>query len=214
MQESEVLTQSITKRYDQEAESCCNLSCGGALDLAKVVHGEVVLDLGSGRGNDVLKAADLVGDQGMAIGVDFTPRMIQVAEMNRKKLQIANVRFIQGEIDRIPLEDSCVDVVISNCTVNHAKDKAAVYREVFRVLKAGGRFVISDILAETDLPEGVKNDPDAWAACYGGAVVKEEYEDAIYGGGFASYEILEESEPYWKGGVKVISATMRGIKQS
>lgn len=206
------LKTTINVRYAEEAESCCNLSCGGALDLAEAAPGEVLVDLGSGRGNDVIKAAKLVGPSGMAYGVDFTARMIQVAEISRKKLRVENARFLEGEIHRIPLEDNSVDVVISNCTINHAEDKGAVYKDIYRVLKPGGRFVVSDILADRDLPEEVKNDPEAWAQCYGGAVVKEEYFAAIQEGGFTNVEILEESEPYEKGGVMVISTTMRGTK--
>jgi ubiquinone/menaquinone biosynthesis C-methylase UbiE len=213
MTEDSALKEQIAVRYAQEADTCCNLSCGGALDLAEVTPGEVLVDLGSGRGNDVLKAAEIVGSEGMAYGVDFTPRMIQVAEINRKKLGVNNAKFLEGEIHRIPLDDSSVDIVISNCTVNHAKDKAAVYRDIFRVLKPGGRFIISDILAENDLPEEVKNDPEAWAACYGGAIVKEEYFEAVRDGGFNELEILEESAPYEKGTVMVISMTLKGVKR-
>jgi ubiquinone/menaquinone biosynthesis C-methylase UbiE len=206
------LTDTISQRYAGEAESCCSLSCGQAIDLAEIKKGYVFLDLGSGRGNDVLKAAALVGAEGHAYGVDVTPKMIQVAEVNRKKLGIKNVSFLQGEIDKIPLESGIVDVVISNCTINHAKDKAAVYRDIHRVLKTGGYFVVSDVLADKPLPEEVVNDPAAWAACYGGAIVKEEYFKAVREGGFTQVEILEESAPYEKGGVMVMSVTLKGVK--
>lgn len=207
------LKSAITVRYDKEADSCCNLSCGGAIDHGAPVEGEVVLDLGSGRGNDVIKAASLVGKNGFAYGVDFTPKMIKVAELNRKKLKVENAGFLEGEIHKIPLDGDTVDLVISNCTVNHAKDKEAVYRDIHRVLKPGGRFVISDVLAETELPDEVVNDPEAWAACYGGAIVKEKYFAAIQQAGFQDFEILEESAPYEKGSVMVISMTLRGFKR-
>ncbi len=212
MSDQSGLKETITVRYAQEAETCCNLSCGGALDLAEVQAGETLLDLGSGRGNDVIKAADIVGDEGRAIGVDFTDRMLLVARNTATKLGLDNVAFLEGEIDRIPLDEASVDVVISNCTVNHAKDKTAVYREINRVLKPGGRFIISDILADKDLPQEVKDDPEAWAACYGGAIVREEYFQAMADGGFSNVEILEQSEPYEKGTVMVISMTLRGYK--
>lgn len=212
MSQETVLKDFIAVRYEKEADSCCNLSCGGALDLAVVQEGEVVLDLGSGRGNDVIKAARQSGSTGKAYGVDFTRRMVQVAESTRKKLRVTNAEFLEGAIDKIPLGNDSVDVVISNCTINHAQDKSSVYAEIYRVLKPGGRFIVSDVLADKDLPEEVKNDPEAWAACYGGAIVKEEYMDAIQQGGFNSVEILEESAPYEKGGVMVISSTIRGIK--
>ncbi len=207
------LTDTISQRYAGEAESCCSLSCGQAIDLAGVSRGQVFLDLGSGRGNDVLKAASLVGPEGFAYGVDVTPKMIQVAEVNRKKLGIRNASFLQGEIDKIPLEAETVDVVISNCTINHAKDKAAVYRDIWRVLRTGGWFVVSDVLADKPLPPEVVADPAAWAACYGGAIVKEEYTQAVEAGGFREWEILEESAPYEKGGVMVKSVTLRGYKK-
>lgn len=206
------LKDAINVRYAKEAESCCSLSCGGALDHAAPAEGEVVVDLGSGRGNDVLKAARSVGSSGFAYGVDFTEKMLRVAEMNRQKLRIANASFLEGSIDKIPLEDGSVDAVISNCTINHARDKAAVYREIHRILKPGGRLVVSDILADRALPEEVVNDPEAWAACYGGAVVREEYFAAMAAGGFSQWEILEESAPYEKGGVMVLSVTVRAYR--
>ena len=204
-----MLKEVITQRYAGEAESCCNLSCGGALESAQLQPGEVVVDLGSGRGTDVLKAARSVGSQGFAYGVDFTPKMIQAAESNRAKLRIQNARFLEGELEKLPIEDGLADAVISNCTINHARDKAAVYREIFRVLKSGGRAVVSDVIAEVELPESVKNDPEAWAGCYGGAIVKEDYYQAIARSGFAQVELLEESKPYEKGGVMVKSITIK-----
>ncbi len=213
VQEEGILNQAIQVRYAEEAETCCNLSCGGALDHASPREGEVLVDLGSGRGNDVLKAARLVGSSGMAYGVDMTASMLKVAEINRKKLKLENARFLESEIHATPLEDASVDVVISNCTINHAKDKAAVYAEIHRILKSGGRVVVSDVLAEKPLPVEVVNDPDAWAACYGGAIVKEEYFDAIAKSGFDEVDVLEESEPYEKGGVSVISMTLRLVKK-
>ena len=212
MEETLELKEAITVRYGEEADSCCNLSCGGALDHAAPATGERIVDLGSGRGNDVLKAARMVGPEGRAYGVDFTPKMIRVAEINRKKLKIQNAEFLEGEIHRIPLEDESAHVIISNCTINHARDKSAVYREIHRALKPGGRFVVSDILAEKPLPREVVEDPEAWAGCYGGAIVKEEYFEAMGSAGFKDWEVLEESKPYEKGGVMVISMTIRAYK--
>lgn len=207
-----VLEKHINVRYVKEADSCCSLSCGSALDHANVNQGEIVLDLGSGRGMDTIKAAKLAGENGKAIGLDFTEKMIDVSEVNRKKLNIANASFIKGNIESIPLEDKSVDVVISNCTINHSKDKKAVYSEIYRVLKKGGRFIVSDVIAETKLPDSVVNDPQAWADCYGGAIPMNEYFECIADAGFELLDILEESDAYEKGGVMVRSITIRSYK--
>ncbi len=204
----------IKIRYSNEAQSSCCLSCGSAIEYASLQKGEVVLDLGSGRGNDVLKATKYIGKEGKAIGVDVTPEMIEIAKKNAEKLNVKNVEFLLGDIENLPLEDNSVDVVISNCVINHAKNKENVYKEIFRVLKPGGRFVVSDIIAEKELPDDVKNDPEAWAQCYGGAIPKEEYFTSIAAANFNEIEILEESEPYEKGkeNVLVRSITIKGYK--
>jgi len=207
--------EAIQVRYAAEATTACCLSCGGALDHAKPQPGETLVDLGSGRGLDVLKSARMVGATGRAIGVDMTPAMLEVARSNAAKLKLDNADFIQAEIESLPLPDASVDVVISNCTINHAPDKAKVYAEIHRVLKPGGRFVVSDVLADNELPEHIKNDPEAIAACYGGAITEQQYIDAIAAGGFRDLEILEKSEPYAKGKdqVMVRSLTLRGIRR-
>lgn len=208
------LKEAINVRYAGEASCCSNLSCGGALELASPKEGEVFVDLGSGRGNDVLKAARIVGSKGEAIGIDFTKEMLELSEANRDKLKITNARFMESSIDSIPLENNSVDVVISNCTINHSKDKSKVYSEIYRVLKNGGRVVVSDIISEGKLPDEVVNDPEAWAGCYGGAIPEEEYFQAIHSGGFKEFEVLEESKPYEKGGVMVKSITIRAYKNA
>lgn len=206
------LDEAIHIRYATLADSCCSLSCGSALDQADVQRGEVVVDLGSGRGNDVFKAARKSGPEGFSYGVDYTQEMIDIAEANRKKLRLDNVRFLNASIDKIPLEDKSANVLISNCTINHAPDKKAVYSEIYRILKKGGRFIVSDVISETDLPQNVKDDPQAWAGCYGGAIPRDEYLKSVQDGGFDSVEILDLSSPYEKGGVMVRSITIKGIK--
>ena len=206
------LDEAIHIRYATLADSCCSLSCGSALDQADVQRGEVVVDLGSGRGNDVFKAARKSGPYGFSYGVDYTQEMIDIAEANRKKLRLDNVRFLNASIDKIPLEDKSANVLISNCTINHAPDKKAVYSEIYRILKKGGRFIVSDVISETDLPQNVKDDPQAWAGCYGGAIPRDEYLKSVHDGGFDSVEILDLSSPYEKGGVMVRSITIKGIK--
>ncbi len=203
-------TDQIQSRYSGLCCSTGSLSCGNALETAAVQRGEIVVDLGSGRGQDVIKAAGKVGTSGRAIGIDITDAMIETA---RKAVppMLTNVQFVKSDLEHLLLDDASCDVVISNCTINHAADKGQVYREIFRILKPGGRFVVSDVLAEQELPDEVKNDPEAWAACYGGAVTEQAYLAAVTGAGF-DYEIISKSAPYEKGGVSVLSMTLRGIK--
>jgi arsenite methyltransferase len=205
------LESAVQKRYTSLADGCGSLACGGALDFAAPAEGEVLLDLGSGRGRDVVRAARLVGPTGKAIGIDRTQAMIDKA-VSATPPELANVRFVCCDLAALALDSARADVVVSNCTINHAPDKAAVYREIHRVLKPGGRFVVSDIIAEQTLPESVRNDPDAWAACYGGAIPEDEYLAAIAAAGFDKVEILAQTKPYEKGGVMIRSMTIRGYK--
>ncbi|HEY9855887.1 MAG TPA: methyltransferase domain-containing protein [Stenomitos sp.] len=208
------LETAVTERYGELAQSSCCLSCGGAIDLATPKPGEVGLDLGSGRGLDVLRMAEAVGPKGLAFGVDLTQAMIDRAEKNAKKLGISNVRFLKSDLADIDLPSDFVDLVISNCTINHAPDKAAVWREIFRVLKPGGRFVVSDIYALSDVPEEYSTDPEAIAECWAGAVTREVYLADVADAGFTEVRILEESAPYQKGHITVASLSVAGIKLS
>ncbi len=201
----------VGARYAELSSSCCSLSCGSALDLAAPVPGETVVDLGCGRGQDVVRAAGRVGPEGLAIGVDLSEEMLEKARRTIPPF-LSNVRLVRCDLAALDLPDGVADVVVSNCTINHARDKAAVYREVHRILKPGGRFVVSDVVAEAELPEAVRSDPAAWAACYGGAIPEAEYVAAAREGGFARLEVLERSAPYDKGGVRVLSLTLEGRK--
>jgi arsenite methyltransferase len=201
----------IEGRYTALATSCCRLSCGEALDLAAPATGEVLVDLGCGRGQDVIRAAGRVGPEGSAIGIDRTPAMIAKAGASVPPA-LTNLRFICCDLAALDLADGSADVVISNCTINHATDKQAVYAEIHRILRPGGRFVVSDIIAELELPASVRQDPAAWAACYGGAIPEPEYLAAIHQAGFAQVAIVQRSEPYEKGGVLVRSLTVRGTR--
>ncbi|MDH5720305.1 MAG: methyltransferase domain-containing protein [Spirochaetia bacterium] len=207
------LSEKIQIRYLKEAGSNCCLSCGGALDFADLKEGETMIDLGSGRGHDVIKAADMVTPSGHVYGIDFTDEMIKTAEKNIEKLKITNAKILKSDISNIPLESETVDAVISNCVINHALDKEKVFREIFRLLKTGGRFIVSDVISESELPEEVKNDPEAWAKCYGGAIPKNDYFSAVENAGFNNIDILEESNSYEKGGVLVRSITIRSYKK-
>ncbi len=210
--ETESLRQAVAARYGGlAARPEANLSCGGALDLASPGPGDVVVDLGCGRGKDVLRAAALVGPAGQAIGVDASEEMLARARA-ALPAGTTNARFLRGDLAALPLPPACASLVTSNCAINHAPDKAAVYREIHRVLRAGGRVVVSDVVSEEALPESVRLDPAAWAACYGGAIPEADYLAAIRAAGFRDVEVLRRTAPYEKGGVRVLSLTVKGIR--
>lgn len=168
------------------------LGCGNPVALAELRPGEVVLDLGSGAGMDALLAAREVGEQGRVIGVDMTPEMIERARANAQRAGHANVEFRLGEIEHLPVADASVDVIMSNCVVNLAADKLAVFREAFRVLRPGGRLMISDLVVEGELPDAVRQDLEAWAGCIAGALEKGEYLETIRRAGFRDVEVVAE----------------------
>lgn len=141
------------------AEANLGLGCGNPISMADLKPGEIVLDLGSGAGFDAFLAAKRVGERGKVIGVDMTPEMVQKAGSNAEKLNLSNVEFRLGEIEKLPVPDSSVDVVISNCVINLSPDKSAVFGEIYRSLKPGGRIIISDILRSGEIPEEIRNDP-------------------------------------------------------
>jgi arsenite methyltransferase len=202
----------INTRYSQLAETECCLSCGGAINYAEPQKGEVCIDLGSGRGTDVLRMAESVGDTGFVYGLDISDGMLEKARRNAEKFNVDNVSFIRSELEMLELPDMVADLVISNCTLNHASNKQAVWNEIHRILKKGGRFVISDIYAVTPIAEEYKNDPLAVAECWAGAVTRDEYMKHLEKAGFASVEIIEESAPYAKGNAEVSSFTIAGRK--
>jgi len=204
----------INKRYNELAESTCCLSCGGAINYSEARPGEICVDLGSGRGTDVLRLAENVGRTGFVYGIDISDGMIQKATSTASRLGITNVEFIHSPLERIKLGDNIADLIISNCTINHASDKQAVWNEVFRVLKKGGRFVISDIYALDQIPEEYRSDPAAIAECWAGSVTRDEYLEQLSVAGFSSVRIIEESTPYEKGKVMVSSWTVAGEKPS
>jgi len=171
-------------------EALMGLGCGNPVRLAGLREGETVVDLGSGGGIDVFLAARQVGPSGRVIGVDMTPEMLDRARKNAERLALTNVEFRQGLIEALPLHDSSVDVILSNCVINLAPDKGAVFREAFRVLKPGGRLVVSDMVAKGELPAEMRENPELWASCIGGALPEEEYLDTIQKAGFAAVEVL------------------------
>ncbi len=207
-------TDQIQIRYTLLAEenNCC-LSCGGAVNYSNASEGEVCVDLGSGKGSDVLRLADEVGETGKAYGIDVSEGMLKKARKNAEKLGIANVEFVRSELEEIQLESDTAHLVISNCTINHASDKFRVWSEIERILKKSGRFVVSDIYSITEVPEKYRKDPQAVAECWAGAVTKQEYLDTLERVGFTSIKIIEESKPYAKGEIEVASFTIAGKKR-
>jgi arsenite methyltransferase len=203
-------TKQIEVRYSLLAEETCCLSCGGAINYAKAKMGETCVDLGSGRGTDVLRLADEVGGEGFVYGVDVSDGMLAKADANAKKLGVTNVRFVKSELESIDIESGIVDLVISNCTINHAKNKQQVWNEIARILKKGGRFVVSDIYSIGQVPDEYRNDPVAVSECWAGAVTKQEYIETLNMAGFTKIEIIEESKPYPKGKIEVCSFTIAG----
>ena len=169
------------------------LGCGNPVALASLKKGETVLDLGSGAGFDCFLAAQKVGAKGKVIGVDMTPEMLDKARENARKGKYKNVEFRLGEIENLPVADSSVDVIISNCVINLSPDKARVFAEAFRVLKPGGRLMVSDIVLLQELPDAIKNSVQAYIGCLSGAVMKAEYLRLIKKAGFKDVSILDES---------------------
>jgi arsenite methyltransferase len=173
------------------AEANMGLSCGNPTATAHIRAGEVVVDLGSGGGLDVFLASKMVGPNGRAIGIDMTPAMIERARANARAGGYINVEFYQSTIDRIPLSDASVDCVISNCVLNLAPDKPAVFREIARVLKPGGRVAVSDIALKRALPEAVAKSVAAYVGCIAGAILIDDYRDGLLAAGFEHVEIVD-----------------------
>ena len=166
-----------------------SLGCGNPTALIDLHPGETVLDLGSGGGIDVLLSAKRVGPTGFAYGVDMTDEMLALARQNAAARGVTNVAFLKGEIERIPLPDASVDVVISNCVINLSSDKAQVLREAFRVLKPGGRFAVSDVVVQGDLPDALRKSMELWAGCIGGALEETTYRRLLAGAGFGDVDV-------------------------
>jgi ubiquinone/menaquinone biosynthesis C-methylase UbiE len=169
------------------------LGCGNPVALASLKEGEAVLDLGSGAGLDCFLAASRVGDKGKVIGVDMTPEMIERSRENARKSRHRNIEFRLGEIENLPVADNSVDVVISNCVINLSTDKKRVFEEAFRVLKPGGRLMVSDIVLLAELPEVIKRSVKAYVGCLSGAIMKDRYLETMREAGFQGVKIIEES---------------------
>jgi ubiquinone/menaquinone biosynthesis C-methylase UbiE len=187
----------ITSNLYAEAESStipeaalrASLGCGNPTALAQLQPGEVVLDLGSGGGIDVLLSARRVGPSGKAYGLDMTDEMLALAEENKLKSGLTNVEFLRGEIENIPLPENSVDVILSNCVINLSADKDRVLREAFRVLKPGGRFAVSDVVVRGEVPAEIRRSMELWVGCVAGALRDVEYQQKLSAAGFESVEI-------------------------
>jgi ubiquinone/menaquinone biosynthesis C-methylase UbiE len=178
------------KGYNPDAD--LNLGCGVPTEFAQIKEGDTVIDLGSGAGNDVFVARALTGEKGKVIGVDFTEEMITKARINNDKLGFNNVEFRFGDIESLPVSDNTADVIISNCVLNLVPDKRKAFAEIFRVMKTGAHFSVSDIVVNGELPQKVKSAAEVYAGCIGGAVRKEEYLKIISNSGFKNVSVQKE----------------------
>ena len=215
-------TKATDRLYTEEQRSAltdeaagASAGCGNPVGIADAKPGETVLDLGSGGGIDCFLAAKEVGETGYVIGIDMTPRMLELARDNAEKLKTENVVFKLGHIESIPQEDNSVDLVISNCVIALSEQKERVFSEILRILKPGGRFVISDIVTDTPLPEEVRKSAAEWVSCVGGAAVMSEYLAMVEETGFTDIEILENRKS--TGGTEewrssLINLTLRAFK--
>lgn len=181
---------STLEGYNPDAD--LGLGCGLPTQFAKIKKGDTVIDLGSGAGNDCFIARNETGEDGRVIGIDFTPAMIEKAKANAQKLGFANVEFRQGDIEKMPVTANVADVIVSNCVLNLVPDKDAVFKEIFRVLKQGGHFSISDVVLVGELPKGLRKDAEMYAGCVSGAIQKETYLELIKINGFSNITVQKE----------------------
>lgn len=186
----EVATQHLPQEVTQ-----LSLGCGDPITLAGLQAGQVVLDLGSGAGIDCFLAAEQVGETGYVIGVDMTPAMLEKAERNKVKMGLKQVEFRQGKIEALPVEDSSVDVIISNCVINLSPDKSAVFREAFRVLKPNGKLAVSDMVTQGRFTPEQRADMSAWAGCITGAEDVVDYVKVMEDAGFAGISVQDKAAP-------------------
>jgi SAM-dependent methyltransferase len=202
------------KEIESLPETVLKLSggCGNPISFVELKAGEKVLDLGSGGGIDVLLAARKVGENGRVIGVDFSEKMIDVARRNAEKMDVKNVEFRLGDLENLPVEDESIDVVISNCVVNLVPDKEKVFKEAYRVLKSGGRMIISDMVTDKKLPQSIRNNPVLWSSCIGGALPEREYVEAVERAGFQNVKIAERGISIERKRQGVCEGEFQGVK--
>jgi SAM-dependent methyltransferase len=183
-----------------------SLGCGNPTAVAELHEGETVLDLGSGGGADVLLSARRVGPTGMVYGLDMTDEMLDRARQNAEHADVANIEWLKGYIEDVPLPDASLDVIISNCVINLSADKQRVIRESFRVLRPGGRFAVSDVIADPEMDEQTRRDIAQWTGCIAGALTREEFETTLRKAGFTEIEIRETHRVHEQAGSAIIQA--------
>jgi arsenite methyltransferase len=186
--------------------AAASLGCGNPTAVADLAPGDVVLDLGSGAGIDVILSARRVGPTGKAYGLDMTDEMLDLARANAAEAGVGNVELLKGHIEAIPLPDAAVDVVISNCVINLSSDKATVLREVSRVLRPGGRFAVSDVIADPDMDEATKADMAEWTGCIAGALTRDAYDELLRAAGLADVEIIETHRVHEQAAAAIVRA--------
>ena len=191
-----------------EAARLASLGCGNPAAVADLEEGQTVLDLGSGGGIDVLLSARRVGPSGKAFGLDMTDEMLELARSNQQEAGVENVEFLKGEIEAIPLPDDSVDVVISNCVINLSGDKPKVLAEAARVLRPGGRFAVSDVIADPDMSEETRKDMMEWTGCIAGALTREQFEQHLDAAGFRDIQIEETPRVHDQAASAIVRATM------
>ena len=189
-----IMTESYEQLEGYNPDADLGLGCGLPTQFARISKGDTVIDLGSGAGNDCFIARAETGETGRVIGLDFTPDMVEKARQNAANLGFANVEFIQGDIEQMPIPDNTADVMVSNCVLNLVPDKEKAFSELYRVLKPGGHFSISDIVLKGDLPGELKNAAEMYAGCVAGAIPKEDYLGVIRRAGFEGIELQKERE--------------------
>jgi len=208
----EQIREAVRSRYAEiarsvpDTETTISLGCGNPTAVAELRPGETVLDLGSGGGIDVLLSARRVGPAGKAYGLDMTDEMLALARENQHKAGIENVEWLRGEIEAIPLPDESVDVVISNCVINLSGDKPRVLAEAARVLRPGGRFAVSDVIADEEMDAATRADIAQWTGCIAGALTRREFEQALRDAGLEDIEITETHRVHEHAGSAIIRA--------
>jgi arsenite methyltransferase len=190
-----------------DAAKLASLGCGNPTAVAELNDGETVLDLGSGGGIDVLLSARRVGPTGKAYGLDMTDEMLELARANQRRAGAENAEFLKGTIEDVPLPDDSVDVIISNCVINLSGDKGAVFREAARVLRPGGRFAVTDVIADHDMDEATKRDMATWTGCVAGALTPDEFRSGLESAGFSAIAIVETHRVHEHAGSAIVRAT-------
>ncbi|MBA4197003.1 MAG: arsenite S-adenosylmethyltransferase [Chitinophaga sp.] len=187
-----IMSDDYTSLAGYNADADLGLGCGLPTQFARIKKGDVVIDLGSGAGNDCFIARNETGEDGRVIGIDFTPAMIEKAKANAQKLGYTNVEFRQGDIEHMPVSANMADVIVSNCVLNLVPNKDGVFKEIYRVLKPGGHFSISDVVLVGNLPEALRKDAEMYAGCVAGAIQKDVYMELIKVNGFSNITIQKE----------------------